>query len=45
MVVPASPRKNELLAVFGKLTAGTQAFSLEIAQNLLKMQKNRNEMP
>jgi transcriptional regulator with XRE-family HTH domain len=35
----ASPYEKELLAVFGKLTADTQEFILEMAQNLLKRQE------
>jgi transcriptional regulator with XRE-family HTH domain len=37
----ASPYEKELLAVFGKLTADTQEFILEMARNLLKKQENR----
>jgi hypothetical protein len=35
----ASPYEKELLAVFGKLTADTQEFILEMARNLLKKQE------
>jgi len=41
MFGPASPYEKELLAVFGKLTADTQEFILEMAQNLLKRQEKR----
>ena len=37
-----SPYENELLAVFGKLTADTQEFILEMAQNLLKRQEKQS---
>jgi len=40
-----SPYENELLAVFGKLTADTQEFILEMAQNLLKRQEERKVKP
>jgi transcriptional regulator with XRE-family HTH domain len=36
-----SPYEKELLAVFGKLTADTQEFILEMARNLLKKQETR----
>jgi DNA-binding XRE family transcriptional regulator len=39
MFGPSSPYEKELLAVFGKLTEDTQAFILEMAQNLLKRQE------
>jgi len=39
MFGPTSPYEKELLAVFGKLTADTQEFILEMAQNLLKRQE------
>jgi len=39
MFGPASPYEKELLAVFGKLTADTQEFILEMAQSLLKRQE------
>ena len=38
----ASPYEKELLSVFGKLTADTQEFILEMAQNLLKRQEKYN---
>ena len=38
----ASPYEKELMAVFGKLTADTQGFILEMAQNLLKRQEKRD---
>ena len=38
MFGPASPYEKELLEVFGKLTAETQEFILEMARNLLKRQ-------
>jgi len=41
MFGPASPYEKELLAVFGKLTADTQEFILEMAQNLLERQEKR----
>jgi len=41
MFGPTSPYEKELLAVFGKLTADTQEFILEMAQNLLKRQEKR----
>jgi transcriptional regulator with XRE-family HTH domain len=41
MFGPASPYEKELLAVFSKLTADTQEFILEMAQNLLKRQENQ----
>ncbi|MCL2234047.1 MAG: helix-turn-helix transcriptional regulator [Treponema sp.] len=41
MFGPASPYEKELLAVFGKLTADTQEFILDMAQNLLKRQNKR----
>jgi len=37
----ASPYEKELLEVFGRLTADTQEFVLEMAQSLLKRQKSR----
>ncbi|MDR0495261.1 MAG: helix-turn-helix transcriptional regulator [Treponema sp.] len=37
-----SPYEKELLETFGKLTADTQEFILEMAQNLLKRQKKKN---
>ena len=37
--------KKELLAVFGRLTADTQEFILEMAQNLLKRQEERANNP
>ena len=40
MFGPASPYEKELLTIFGKLTDDTQEFILEMAQNLLKRQKN-----
>jgi len=43
MFGPASPYEKELLAVFGKLTADTQEFILEMAQNLLKRQEKRKK--
>jgi len=39
MFGPASPYEKELMAVFGKLTAETQEFILEMAQNLLRRQE------
>jgi transcriptional regulator with XRE-family HTH domain len=39
MFGPASPYEKELISVFGKLTADTQEFILEMAQNLLKRQE------
>ena len=42
MFGPASPYEKELLSVFGKLTADTQEFILEMAQNLLKRQQKRD---
>ena len=42
MFGPASPYEKELLSVFGKLTADTQEFILEMAQNLLKRQQKRS---
>ena len=39
MFGPASPYEKELLAVFGKLTADTQEFILEMAQKLLEKQE------
>ena len=36
-----SPYEKELLTVFGKLSADTQEFILDMAKNLLKRQKNR----
>ena len=41
MFGPASPYEKELLEVFGKLTADTQEFILEMAQGLLKRQKTQ----
>jgi len=41
MFGPASPYEKELLAVFGRLTADTQEFILEMAQSLLKKQEKR----
>ena len=41
MFGPASPYEKELLAVFSKLTAETQEFILEMAQNLLKRQEKK----
>jgi len=41
MFGPASPYEKELLAVFGKLSADTQEFILEMAQNLLRRQAKR----
>ena len=38
-----SPYEKELLTVFGKLTADTQEFILEMAQNLLKRQEKQND--
>jgi transcriptional regulator with XRE-family HTH domain len=38
MFGPVSPYEKELLEVFGKLTADTQGFILEMAQNLLRRQ-------
>jgi len=38
MFGPTSPYEKELLEVFGKLTAGTQEFILEMAQSLLRRQ-------
>ena len=43
MFGPASPYEKELLAVFGKLTADTQEFILEMAQNLLERQEKRKK--
>jgi len=37
----ASPYEKELMAVFGKLTADTQEFILEMAQSLLKRQNKQ----
>jgi transcriptional regulator with XRE-family HTH domain len=37
----ASLYEKELLEIFGKLTADTQEFILEMAQNLLKRQENK----
>ncbi|MCL2154830.1 MAG: helix-turn-helix transcriptional regulator [Leptospirales bacterium] len=37
-----SPYEKELLAIFSKLTPDTQEFILEMAQNLLKRQKQQN---
>jgi transcriptional regulator with XRE-family HTH domain len=34
--------EKELLEIFGKLTADTQEFILEMAQNLLKRQENKH---
>ena len=39
MFGPASPYENELLEIFGKLTADTQEFILDMARNLLKRQE------
>jgi len=39
----ASPHEKELLEVFGKLTADTQEFILDMAKNLLKRQENTDE--
>jgi len=39
MFGPVSPYEKELLAVFSKLSAETQGFILEMAQNLLKRQE------
>jgi transcriptional regulator with XRE-family HTH domain len=36
-----SPYEKELLETFGKLTADTQGFILEMAKNLLKRQENK----
>lgn len=36
-----SPYENELMGIFGKLTAESQEFILDMARNLLKRQKNR----
>jgi transcriptional regulator with XRE-family HTH domain len=36
-----SPYEKELLEIFDKLTADTQEFILEMAQNLLKRQENK----
>jgi len=38
-----SPYEKELLTVFSKLTAETQEFILEMAQNLLKRQEKQND--
>lgn len=43
MFGPASPYEKELLAVFSKLTADTQEFILEMAQNLLNRQEKSPE--
>ena len=40
-----SPYEKELLAVFSKLTAATQEFILEMAQNLLKRQEKQEHIP
>ena len=45
MFGPASPYEKELLATFGKLTADTQEFILEMAQNLLKRQQKKCKSP
>jgi transcriptional regulator with XRE-family HTH domain len=37
-----SPYEKELLTVFDKLSADTQEFILEMAQNLLKRQEKKN---
>jgi hypothetical protein len=39
MFGPTSPHEKELLAVFDRLTADTQEFILEMAQNLLRRQE------
>ena len=41
MFGPKSPYEKELLTIFGKLSADTQGFILEMAQNLLKRQEKR----
>jgi len=38
-----SPYEKELLDIFGKLTADTQEFILDMARNLLKRQENPNK--
>ena len=43
MFGPSSPYEKELLDVFGKLTADTQEFILEMARNLLKRQEKKNK--
>ncbi|MCL2244734.1 MAG: helix-turn-helix transcriptional regulator [Treponema sp.] len=43
MFGPASPYENELLEIFGKLTADTQEFILDMARNLLKRQDKNNK--
>ena len=40
-----SPYEKDLLEVFGRLTTDTQEFILEMAQNLLKRQEKRTNMP
>ena len=42
MFGPVSPYEKELLAVFGKLTADTQEFILDMARNLLKRQEKEH---
>ena len=39
MFISMSPYEKELLEVFGKLTADTQEFILDMARNLLKRQR------
>jgi len=43
MFGPASPYEKELLEVFGKLTADTQGFILDMARNLLKRQGKKSQ--
>jgi len=40
-----SPYEKELLEIFGKLTADTQGFILDMARNLLKRQKKEDVDP
>jgi transcriptional regulator with XRE-family HTH domain len=40
-----SPYEKELLEIFGKLTADTQEFILEMARNLLKRQGSEKRPP
>jgi len=43
MFGPSSPYEKELLDVFGKLTADTQEFILDMARNLLNRQEKKQK--
>jgi transcriptional regulator with XRE-family HTH domain len=45
MFGPKSPYEMELLEIFGKLTADTQEFILEMARNLLERQEKGRNRP